>query len=162
MIMVSIIVAMGRNRAIGKDNQLMWHLPADLKHFRQVTMSKPVIMGRKTFESIGKLLPGRTNVVVTRQSGYNAPGCLVAGSLEEALGLMAQEPEVFIAGGGDIYRQAIPLTDRMYITIIDHNFDADTFFPEFDAGEWVIVEERRHEADEKNSYSMIFRTCDRI
>ena len=160
--MVSIIVAMGRNRAIGKDNQLMWHLPADLKHFKQVTMSKPVIMGRKTFESIGKLLPGRTNVVVTRQAGYTAPGCLVAGSLEEALGLVEREPEVFIAGGGEIYRQAIPVTDRMYITIIEQDFDADTFFPEFNAGEWVIAEERRHEADEKNNYSMIFRTYDRI
>lgn len=160
--MISIIVAMGRNRAIGKDNQLMWHLPADLKHFKQITMSKPVIMGRKTFESIGKLLPGRTNVVVTRQAGYTAPGCLVAGSLEEALGHVEREPEVFIAGGGEIYRQAIPVTDRMYITIIAHDFDADTFFPEFNDGEWIIAEERTHEADEKNSHSMIFRTYDRI
>ncbi len=160
--MVSIIVAMGRNRAIGRDNQLIWHLPADLKHFKETTMGKPVIMGRKTFESMGKALPGRTNVVVTRKTGFMAPGCLVAGSLGEALGLVSREPEVFIAGGGEIYKQAIPLADRMYITIIDHDFDGDTFFPDFDAREWDIAEEKKHEPDERNKYPMVFRTYERI
>lgn len=160
--MVSIIAAMGRNRVIGRDNSLVWHLPADLKHFKETTMSKPVIMGRKTFESMGKALPGRTNVVITRKSDFKAPGCLVANSLEQALEMVSKEPEVFIAGGGEIYRQAIPLTDRMYITIIDHDFDGDTFFPAFFAPEWTIVEEKIHPADEKNNYPMIFRTYDRI
>jgi dihydrofolate reductase len=160
--MVSIIVAMGRNRAIGRDNQLIWHLPADLKHFKQTTMGKPIIMGRKTYESMGKALPGRTNIVVTRKTGFMAPGCLVAGSLDEALGLVSGEPEVFIAGGGEIYKQAIPLADRMYITIIDHDFDGDTFFPEFDTLEWVVAQERKHEPDERNKYPMVFRTYERI
>ncbi len=160
--MVSIIAAMGRNRVIGKDNQLVWHLPADLKHFKETTMSKPLIMGRKTFESMGKALPGRTNVVVTRREGFEAPGCLVANSLDQALEMVSGEPEIMISGGGEIYRQAIPLTDRMYITIIDHDFEGDTFFPEFDTREWIIEDERRHEPDEKNKYPMIFRTYRRI
>lgn len=153
---------MGRNRVIGRDNQLVWHQPADLRHFKETTIGKPVIMGRKTFESVGKSLPGRTTVVVTRRDDFVAPGCLLAGSLEQALEMVSSEPEILIAGGGEIYRQAIPVCDRMYITIIEHEFDGDTFFPEFDQGEWVIEEERRHEADEKNRYSMLFRTYRRI
>ena len=160
--MISLIVAMGRNRVIGRDNQLVWHQPADLRHFKETTIGKPVIMGRKTFESVGKSLPGRTTVVVTRRDDFVAPGCLMAGSLEQALEMVSSEPEILIAGGGEIYRQAIPVCDRMYITIIEHEFDGDTFFPEFDQGEWVIEEERRHEADEKNRYSMLFRTYRRI
>jgi dihydrofolate reductase len=160
--MVSLIAAMGRNRVIGKDNQLVWHLPADLRHFKETTIGKPVIMGRKTFESVGKSLPGRTTVVVTRRVDFVAPGCLLAGSLEQALELVSSEPEILIAGGGEIYRQAIPVCDRMYITIIEHEFEGDTFFPEFDHREWVIEEERRHEADEKNRYPMLFRTYRRI
>ena len=160
--MISLIVAMGRNRVIGRDNQLVWHQPADLRHFKETTIGKPVIMGRKTFESVGKSLPGRTTVVVTRRDDFVAPGCLLAGSLEQALEMVSSEPEILIAGGGEIYRQAIPVCDRMYITIIEHEFDGDTFFPEFDQGEWVIEEERRHEADEKNRYSMLFRTYRRI
>lgn len=153
---------MGRNRVIGRDNQLVWHQPADLRHFKETTIGKPVIMGRKTYESVGKSLPGRTTVVVTRRDDFVAPGCLMAGSLEQALEMVSSEPEILIAGGGEIYRQAIPVCDRMYITIIEHEFDGDTFFPEFDQGEWVIEEERRHEADEKNRYSMLFRTYRRI
>jgi dihydrofolate reductase len=160
--MISLIVAMGRNRVIGRDNNLIWHLPADLKHFKETTMGSPLIMGRKTFESMGKALPGRTNVVVTRKPGFIAPGCLVAGSLEQALELVSGEPEIFIAGGGEIYRQSMHLADRMYITIIDHDFDGDTFFPEFPDEEWVIAEERRHGPDERNKYPMLFRTYDRV
>jgi dihydrofolate reductase len=160
--MISLIVAMGRNRVIGRNNQLVWHLPADLKHFRKTTMGKPLIMGRKTYESVGMPLPGRTTIVVTRRTDLVAPGCLVAGSLEQALEAASPEPEIMIAGGGDIYRQAIPLCDRMYITIIEQEFEGDTFFPEFNQDEWVIEEERRHEADERNRYAMIFQTCRRI
>ncbi len=160
--MISIIAAMARNRVIGKDNDLIWHLPADLKHFKEKTLGKPVIMGRKTFESMEEALPGRTNIVITRQPDYKAPGCLVADSLEHALELVSGEPEIFIAGGGEIYEQAIPIADRMYITIIEHEFDGDTYFPKFVAGEWEIVEETKHPADERNKYSMIFRTYKRI
>lgn len=159
--MISIIVAMGRNRVIGKDNDLIWHLPGDLKHFKETTMGKPLIMGRKTFESMGEALPGRTNIIVTRKTGYTAPGCLVAHSLESALEMVSGEPEVFIAGGGQIYRQAIPLADRMYITIIDHSFDGDTSFPEFSEKDWKIIEERYHGADERNKYPMVFRTLEK-
>ena len=159
--MISIIVAMGRNRAIGRDNSLVWHLPADLKHFKETTMGKPLIMGRKTFESVGKPLPGRTNVVVTRSKEFSAPGCIIADSLEQALSKVDGEPEIFIAGGGEIYRQAIPLTDKMYITIIDHDFDADTHFPKFSEKEWKIVEENYQPANQKNQYPMVFRTYER-
>ncbi len=160
--MVSIIVAMGRNRVIGRDNSLIWHLPADLKHFKETTMGKPIIMGRKTFESVGKPLPGRTNIVVTRRKGYSAQGCLAAGSVEQALELVAGEPEVFIAGGGEIYRQSLPLADRMYITIIDHDFEGDTFFPEFSRKIWKITGENYHPADDRNKYPMIFRVYKKV
>lgn len=160
--MVSIIVAMGRNRVIGKDNDLIWHLPADLKHFKETTMGKPVIMGRKTFESMGKPLPGRTNIVITRNNQYEAKGCLVAQSLEKALKRVSGEAEVFIAGGGEIYREAMPLADRMHITIIDHSFEGDTYFPEFSKKEWKIIEEIYHPANMENKYSMVLRTYERI
>ena len=160
--MVSIIVAMGRNRVIGKDNSLIWHLPADLKHFKETTMGRPVIMGRKTFESVGKPLPGRTNIIVTRRKDYRAQGCLAAGSVEQALELVAGEPEVFIAGGGEIYRQSLPLADRMYITIIDHDFEGDTFFPEFSVKKWKISQEIYHPADDRNKYPMVFRIYKRV
>jgi dihydrofolate reductase len=160
--MVSIIVAMGRNRVIGKDNSLIWHLPADLKHFKETTMGRPVIMGRKTFESVGKPLPGRTNIIVTRRKGYRAQGCLAAGSVEKALELVAGEPEVFIAGGGEIYRESLPLADRLYITIIDHDFEGDTFFPEFSGKKWKISQEIYHPADDRNKYPMIFRVYKRV
>ena len=160
--MVSIIVAMGRNRVIGKDNSLIWHLPADLKHFKETTMGRPIIMGRKTFESVGKPLPGRTNIVVTRRKDYRAPGCLSAGSVKQALELVAGEPEVFIAGGGEIYKQSLPLADRMYITIIDHDFEGDTFFPEFSRKIWKITGEIYHPADDRNKYPMVFRTYKRF
>lgn len=151
---------MARNRVIGRNNKLIWHLPADLRHFKNTTLGNPVIMGRKTFESMGKALPGRTNIIVTRQEGYTAPGCLITNSLTDAL-KVAPPGEVFIAGGGEIYRQALPLADRMYITVVDHEFEGDTFFPEFAAEQWQLVEERVHEADEKNIYSMAFRTYEK-
>jgi dihydrofolate reductase len=162
LIMISIIVAMSRNRVIGKDNQLVWHLPADLRHFKETTMGRPVIMGRKTFESMGKSLPGRTNVVVTRQEGFKAKDCIVAPSVGQALEMVSGEPEIFIAGGGEIYSQSLPLTERMYITVIDNEFVGDTFFPEFPEKEWKLVEEKEHRADERNRYSMVFQTWDRV
>ncbi len=152
---------MGRNRVIGKDNSLIWHLPADLKHLNETTLGKPIIMGRKTFESVGKPLPGRTNIVISRNSDYPAPGCLLATSVEQAVAMISGQPEIFIAGGEEIYKQALPLAEKMYITVIDHVFDGDTFFPDFPVEEWEITEEKKHDADELNRYSMVFLTYER-
>jgi dihydrofolate reductase len=158
---ISIIVAMARNRVIGKDNKMIWHLPADLRHFKQTTMGKTLIMGRKTFESMGNL-PGRTSIIITRQEDFHVKDCLIANSLVQALELAPEDDEVFIAGGGEIYKETIPLADRMYITLVDHDFDGDTFFPEYPAAEWHISDQTMLEADDRNKYSMTFLTLDRI
>lgn len=135
--MVNIIVAVADNGAIGKDNSLLWHIREDLKYFKKVTMGCPVIMGRRTFESIGRPLPGRQNIVVSRSETHALPeGVLPAGSLEEAVS-KAEGDEMFVIGGGQIYRQALPLADRLYVTEVHVTVeDADTFFPEIDAGQW--------------------------
>ncbi|HSI91251.1 MAG TPA: dihydrofolate reductase, partial [Adhaeribacter sp.] len=135
--MIALVVAMAENRVIGKNNQLIWHLPADLKHFKNLTTGHPIIMGRKTFESIGKPLPNRTNIIVTRQEDFSAEGCLVAHSLNEAL-MMAQQldSDIFVIGGAEIYRQAMFLADTIYLTEVHHSFDGDTFFPEIDTVLW--------------------------
>ncbi len=153
---VSIIVAIGENNAIGKDNQLLWHLPADLRHFRDKTSGHTIIMGRKTFDSVGKPLPKRRNIVVTRQD-IQIEGCEVVKSIEEALELCKEEHEVFIGGGAEIYRQAMSKTDRIYLTIVHQTFDADTFFPEINHELWIETSHVDHLADEKNSipYSII-------
>ena len=156
----SIIVATAKIHAIGKDNKLLWYLPNDLKHFKDVTTGHTVIMGRKTYESVGKPLPKRRNIVVTQQS-ITIEGCEVAGSIEDALELCAGEDEVFIVGGAQIYRQAIPLTDRIYLTVIDQDFDGDTFFPELDPQEWKETERENFEPDEKNKYRYSFITLER-
>ena len=134
---ISIIAAVARNRVIGRDNRLPWHLPQDLKRFRALTMGHHVIMGRKTWESIGRILPGRSMVVVSRDRAYGAAGCLVASSLEQAIRLCGADPEVFIIGGAEIYRQALPMADRMYLTRIEQDVAGDTYFPDFDAEEWT-------------------------
>src|ERR1700749_361938 len=136
---VSIIVAIGENNAIGKNNQLLWHLPADLKHFKVITSGHTIIMGRKTFDSDGKPLPNRRNIVVTRQD-IRIQGCEVVKSIDEAIALCEGEDEVFIGGGAEIYRQAMDKTDRIYLTIVHKMFDADTFFPEIDFKKWVETE----------------------
>lgn len=136
---LSIIVAASRNGVIGAGGKLPWHLPADLKRFKQLTLGHPVIMGRKTFESLGKPLPGRTNIVVTRQEGFQACGAGVAHSLEQALRLCKNEEEVFVIGGAQIYRQALPLADRIYLTRIDRDFEGDTHLFEIDPTIWKEV-----------------------
>ena len=135
--LVSLIVAMDRNRLIGAGNRMPWHLPADLRHFRDLTLGKPVVMGRKTFESIGKPLPGRRNLVVSRNSAFTAPGCEVVHSLDAALAACAEAAEVMIIGGATIYAQAMPLAGRLYLTTIEHEFEGDTYFPEWSAAEWT-------------------------
>jgi dihydrofolate reductase len=154
--MISIIVAIGKNRVIGKDNQLIWHLPADLKRFKQITMGHSMIMGRKTFESIGKALPGRTTVIVTRDKNYKQDNCLVAYSTEQAIEICKNDSEIFIVGGAQIFEKAIALTDKIYLTQIHESFDGDVFFPALNEDEWKIIWQEDHTADEKNKYDYSF------
>lgn len=139
--MISLIVAHDKNRVIGYENDMPWHLPGDLQYFKETTMGKPIIMGRKTFESIGRPLPGRRNIVITRNASYSADGIEVVGSLDEALTLVNGVPEVMVIGGEQIFTQALPLADRLYITLIDHEFHGDTYFPAYEG--WKMVSERK-------------------
>ena len=157
---ISAVVAIAENNAIGKNNQLLWHLPNDLKHFRKITSGHTVIMGRKTYDSVGKPLPNRRNIIITRQN-IEIPGCEVVASVNEALALCADEPEVFIVGGAEIYKLAMPKTNSIYLTIVHQNFDADAFFPEIDMTEWTETERERHEVDEKHAIPYSFITLDR-
>ena len=155
---VSIIVAIAQNNGIGKDNQLLWRLPADLKHFKDITTGHPVIMGRKTFESVGRPLPNRRNIVITRNTALEIPGAEVVNDLEQAIALCAENDEVFIVGGAEIYKMAMGLTDKIYLTVVKGTFDADTFFPVIDAATWKETEVVNHEADEKNPFGYTFST----
>jgi dihydrofolate reductase len=160
---LSAIVAMGINRAIGKNNQLLWRLPADLKHFKSLTTGHPILMGRKTFESIGKPLPNRTNIIITRKSNFDAPGCIIATSLAEAIEIGAEnDTDIFIIGGAEIYRQLLPQIQRIYLTIVQQKFDGDTFFPELNEDEWQEVAHSDHAADAENPFAYSFVTLERI
>lgn len=154
---LSLIVAFDKNRLIGRDNGLPWHLPADLKHFKAITMGHHMIMGRKTFESIGKPLPGRTTVIITRQQNFQAEGCIVVHHLDEALEYCKNEDEVFVIGGAQIFNCTMPIADRLYITEIDHAFEGDTHFPEIRNDEWEQISSESHEPDEKNNWSYTFK-----
>ena len=159
---IAIIAAMDENRVIGKENRLPWRLPADLRHFRRLTLGKPVIMGRKTYESLGKPLPERRNIVVTRNRRYLAEGCTIVHSLEEALGQTAGAPEVMIIGGETLYAAALPRAHRLYLTLVHQVFTGDVSFPEFDLSRWREVEREDHEPDERNPVAYSFLTLDRI
>jgi dihydrofolate reductase len=145
---IAIIAAMDRNRLIGDGHGLPWRLPADLRRFRALTMGKPVIMGRRTHESIGKVLPGRTNIVLSRSAGYQPPGCVVAASLQEALDVCADAPEPMIIGGAQLYAQALARTQRMYLTLLDARFSGDAWFPEYDRSQWRETYREDHARDE--------------
>jgi len=141
--MISLIVAMSENRVIGRENRLPWHLPEDLHHFKGLTLGHPIVMGRKTFESIGRVLPGRTNVILSRRRGFKVPGAIVLESFEEALASLAREPggsEIFVVGGADVYRQALPRADRVYLTIVHAHVEGDATFPELPSAEFVETE----------------------
>ena len=159
---LSIIAAMSANRVIGSHNDLPWSLPADWKRFKSLTMGHHLLMGRKTFESIGRPLPGRTTVVITRQSSYSPTEVLVAHSIEQALQLAAQDSEVFVAGGAQIYQQMLPLADRLSLTFIDKEFEGDTIFPNFEESDWKLIFKETREPDEKNAYHYSFLTYERI
>ncbi len=160
--LISLIVAMAENRVIGRGNQMPWHLPADLRHFKSVTLGKPVIMGRKTFESIGRPLPGRRNVVISRNLDWCAEGVESVSSLDAALALVQDADEVMIIGGGQLYREALPLAQRLYLTHIELPVsDADTWFPDYSQYQWQLRAEELHDPDEKNPYHYRFETLER-
>jgi dihydrofolate reductase len=159
---IAMIAAMANNRVIGKDNQMPWHLPADLKHFKKVTLGKPVIMGRKTYQSIGKALPGRRNIVVSRQSAALSDDADWVQSIEQALALVQQDAEVMVIGGAEIYRQVLPIADTLYITDIDLAVEGDAFFPDYQAVAcWKEIAYEQHLADSQNPHSYHFRTLNR-
>ena len=153
---ITIVVAMTRNRVIGRDNAMPWHLPADLKQFKRVTMGKPIIMGRKTFDSIGCALPGRTNVVLTRNNNWSSPGVEVFGSLSQAIANFPDEPELMIIGGATVYQQALPLATKIILTEIDLECEGDTFFPDINESEWKRKSQHRCLKDESNQYHYRF------
>ena len=153
---LSLIVAMDENRLIGSHNDLPWHLPADLAFFKRTTMGKPIIMGRKTHESIGKPLPGRRNIIVTRDEKFSAEGCDVVNSIDAALRLCEGEEEVMLIGGASLYQQTIDRAARLYITRIHHEFDGDTWFPAIDATQWKIEKQEDFDADHGNPYAYSF------
>ena len=156
--MVTIIAAIGLNNALGKDNDLIWHLPADLKRFKKTTTGFPIIMGRKTYESIGRPLPNRTNIIVTRNADYHQDGCVVKSSLKEAIKSVSNEEHAFIIGGAQIYNQAIEqgLADRLDITLVQESFEADVYFPEFEKMEWELISREDFEKDAKNPHNYSF------
>jgi len=158
---VSLITAMDRNRLIGSNNRLPWYLPADFAHFKSVTMGKPVIMGRKTFESIGRPLPGRTNIVLSRNPAIGFEGVECVSSFEQALALVPDAEEVMVIGGSAIYEMLLPQANRMYFTYVDAEFEGDAWFPEFDKNQWHEVESVLREADEKNLYDCRFVTLEK-
>jgi len=155
---VSIIVAIAENNAIGKGNQLLWRMPADLKHFKNATTGHTVIMGRKTFDSVGKPLPNRRNIVITRNTSLKINGAEVVDTLEKAIALCDKNEEVFIVGGAEIYKMAMSLTDKIYLTVIHSVFDADTFFPVIDPEIWRETEVVDNKADDKNPFDYTFST----
>jgi len=159
--MLSIIVAVAENNVIGKDNDLIWKLPRDMKHFKETTTGHYIIMGRKTYESNGRPLPNRINVIITRDKNFKAEGCVVVHSLKDAIEEAKNDSEAFIIGGGVIYELAMPFADRIYLTIIHHKFEGDTYFPEINMDEWIEVEKRDFEPDEKNKYPFTILTLDR-
>ncbi|MEO8146082.1 MAG: dihydrofolate reductase [Bacteroidia bacterium] len=153
---ITIVVAVSENNGIGKNNQLPWHLPNDLKFFKKVTMGGTMIMGRKTFESIGKPLPGRETIMVTTQPDYKADGCIIASSLQDAIDKSTNRSEVFIVGGGELFKQVLPLTHTLYLTKVHHHIDADVFFPVINMSEWNVESEEPHHADERHKYAYTF------
>ena len=158
----SLVCAMSENRVIGRDNRLPWHLPADLAHFKRLTMGRPILMGRRTWESLPGLLPHRTHIVLTRDREYVAEGGFVVHSLDQAIKMVGDTEAFFVVGGENLYRQAMPLVSRMHLTIVHARVEGDARFPEFEAAEWQEVSRERHEPDERNRLPYSFVTLARI
>jgi len=162
MTILSMIVAHANNRVIGKNNDMPWHLPADLAYFKKTTLGKPIIMGRKTFKSIGRALPGRKNIVISRDANYQADGVDVVNSVDAALALVSDSTEVMVIGGGAIYQHCLAAAQRLYITHIDADIDGDTFFPEYDLAVWKKVASEIRPSDEKNQYRLDFSVYEKM
>lgn len=162
--LLSFIVAAADNNVMGKDNQLPWHLPADLKYFKNRTWGMPIVMGRKTFESLGKPLPGRKNIVVTRNQNWQQPGAIVVHAIPDAIAIAKADDvkEVFIIGGAELFKSCMTMANRIYLTRIYHIFEGDVFFPEINTDEWQLVKNIECKKDEKNHYDYAFQTWDRI
>ncbi|MDH5633889.1 MAG: dihydrofolate reductase [Gammaproteobacteria bacterium] len=160
---ISIIAAIARNGVIGRDNDLPWHLPADLAFFKKTTNGHPIILGRKNYESIGRPLPNRTNIIVTRDTSYTADGCLVAHNLDDAISLACrnEQDEIFIIGGAQVYAQALPLVSRMYLTRVHTDAIGDVFFPDFDCNDWTETWRDNHQADDRNGFDFTFVKLER-
>lgn len=156
--MIILIAAAAQNNALGKNNQLVWHLPNDFKRFKALTTGHHIIMGRKTFESFPKPLPNRTHIVISRQDDYSPEGCIVVDSMEKALEIVPKDKNVFIIGGGEIYRIGIHFADKIELTRIAETFEADTFFPEIDPDQWVLEQEEFHSKDENHQYDFCYQT----
>lgn len=161
---ISVVVAVSLNRVIGKNGKLPWQkIPQDLKLFKEITMEQTVVMGRKTYESIGKALSGRINVVITSRFGYQAPNCYVVNSIEAALmSFCGSENEIFFIGGQEIFTQILPKTDKVYMSLIQERFSGDTYFPEFNFSEWNIIERKKYKKDEKNPHDFSFIVFEKI
>lgn len=159
---INIVVAKSENDVIGRDGDLPWRLSADLQHFKATTFGHPLVMGRKTHESIGRPLPGRQNIIVTRQADYRAAGCTIADSLEQAIAGALPAEEIMVIGGATLYAAALPLTDRIYLTEVHARLDGDTHFPPLDRKAWREVSRERHEADESNDHDYSFVVLDRL
>lgn len=159
--MITMIAAAAENNALGKDNDLVWHLPDDFKRFKRLTSGHYIIMGRKTFESFPRLLPDRTHVIITRKEDYQPEGTIVVNSLEEALRVSKLDEQPFIIGGGEIYKMGMDVADRIELTRVHAEFEADTYFPEIDKNKWELVKEQFHEKDEKHDHSFTYLTYER-
>ena len=159
---ITLIVAMDRNRLIGAGNRLPWHLPADLAHFKRTTLGKPVLMGRRTFKSIGRPLPGRHNIVLTRDPRWRAEGVSVVHSTDEALRAAGDADELMVIGGAELYRQMLPRADRIHLTQVGHAFEGDTWFPELAPGQWRELSREDHAPDERNPWPYSFRVLERV
>jgi dihydrofolate reductase len=159
--MISLIVAMSLNRVIGRDNAVPWHLPAELKLFKSLTMGHHIVMGRRTWESINRLLPGRQTVIVTRNPAYRVSGALVAHSLEQAIAACGDDPEIFVIGGADIFREAFSVASRIYLSIVYAEIEGDTYMPEWDGSEWRETSRTAYAADEKNTYDFMLIVYER-
>jgi dihydrofolate reductase len=160
--MIILIAAAAQNNALGKDNQMLWHLPADFRRFKALTSGHHIIMGRKTFESLPGMLPNRTHIIITRQADFSVDGCITANSLEDAIELAPADEDVFVIGGAQIYRQALPMADRIELTRVHTALDADAYFPELNPAEWKLVSIEEHPTDERHAYAFTFETYDRI
>lgn len=158
---ISLIAAMDENRVIGCDNRLPWRLPADLQHFKRLTMGKPMLMGRKTWESLPGLLPGRTHIVISANPDYAAEGCLLVHSVEQALAAAGDAEEIMVVGGANLYRQLLPLADRLYLTQVHTRVTGDAWFPDYRAETWRELEREEHPADERNPIAYSFVTLER-